>query len=253
MTTSEQEETAKSPMPSTTSEAEEPLHSTSENIVSVLVGPEAKRYAIDKDLLCSRSGYFKAALTGNFREAEDLVVTLEDEDIETFEKLVEWLNTDVLVGYEGPEIADEEFDGTSLFNVYLFAEKRIILLLQNAAVDAIIPLINDGYIPANEIRHVWTRTTESSPICKLLVNSMLSSYPYREFQKHIDQYEMTFIAAVATCGASFFDEARCFIDSHRGAGMKALVNEAANPWETRCEQYHIHEPSEPRCGGNGWH
>ena len=62
-------------MPSTTFETEKPLHPTSENIVSVLVGPEAKWYAIDKDLLCSRSGYFKAALTGNFREAEDLVVT----------------------------------------------------------------------------------------------------------------------------------------------------------------------------------
>lgn len=84
MTTPEQERIAKFPKPSTTSEIEKPPRSTSENIVSVLVGPEAKRSAIDKDLQCSRSGYFKAAVTGNFREAEELAVTLEDEDTEAF-------------------------------------------------------------------------------------------------------------------------------------------------------------------------
>ena len=83
---------------------------------------------------------------------------------------------------------------------------------------------------------------------------MLSSYRREEFQKHVDQYDITFIAAVATCGASFFDEARCPTCSHKiSAGMEVLVKAAADPWETRCGQYHIHEPSEPRCGGNGWY
>ena len=185
------------------------------------------------------------------------MVILEDEDAETFEEFVEWLNTNVLVEYEGPEISDEDFDATSLaslFNVYLFAEKRIIPLLQNASVDAILPLIKDVIIDANKIRHVWPRTTESSPIRKLLVNSMLSGYPSEEFQKHVDQYDTAFIAAVATCGAEFFNEARSWTYSYNiCAGMGALVNAVADPWETRCEQYHIHEPSEPRCGGNGWY
>ena len=179
------------------------------------------------------------------------MVTMEDEDTETFEKFMEWLNTDVLVEYEGPDRSDEDLEGTSLiplFNVYLFAERRIIPRLQNAAVDAIIPLIKDVRIPANEIRHVWTRTTESSPISRLLVISMLSSYPRGEFQENMDQYDITFIAAVATCGAIFFEEALFLTGTPKCSAMKKLVKEAADPWKTRCEQYHTHELSEPRCG-----
>ena len=136
-------------------------HSLFETIVMVDIRPERIRYAIHKGLLCSRLDYFKAALTENFSEAADQEVTLDDEDPEVFRTFNAWLYTDVLVEDTDPEMQQWSL----LFRIYVFAEKRIIPLLRNAAIDEIIRAHAKRSIPTEEIRHAWARISTTQAPC----------------------------------------------------------------------------------------
>ena len=76
----------------------------------VLVGPGKQRFDVHKALICSRSDFFKAALTGNFKEV-DGTIKLPEQDPATFKYFVHWLYTDGLRGLYypqsfGPRIAE---------------------------------------------------------------------------------------------------------------------------------------------------
>ena len=59
--------------------------------VIIYVGPERKRYLIHKDLLTTQSEFFDRALNGNFKEAEQNLIYLEEESPAAFDLLVGWL------------------------------------------------------------------------------------------------------------------------------------------------------------------
>ena len=254
MTTPEQGQTpgqggiAKASVSDRTSAPKTKPHSLFETIVFVDVGPEQIRYAIHKGLLCSRSGYFKAALTGNFSEATDQVVTLDDEDPDTFRTFNAWLYTDVLV----EDVDPEAIPWTLLFNIYVFAEKRIIPLLQNAVIDEIIRVNQKAPIPTTEIRRVWAKTAETSPLRKLLVDTKLNedeSYFMYQFQSHIDQYDIAFVAAVAIRATELmtleFNRPGTKPDTREDISRWLQV--ISDPWRVRCQHYHTHEPLDVHC------
>jgi hypothetical protein len=59
--------------------------------VIICVGPERKRYLIHKDLLTKQSEFFNKVLNGNFKEAEENLIYLEEESPAAFDLLVGWL------------------------------------------------------------------------------------------------------------------------------------------------------------------
>ncbi len=70
-------------------------------MVIVLVGPEEHRFDLHKGLISSRSGFFKAAFMGKFKEA-DGNLTLPEQDPATFRYFVYWLYTGSLRGLHYP-------------------------------------------------------------------------------------------------------------------------------------------------------
>ncbi|KAH7094591.1 hypothetical protein FB567DRAFT_574567 [Paraphoma chrysanthemicola] len=61
------------------------------SFVTVKVGSESKIYHIHKPLLIHHPGYFRNALRGSWKEAQEGVVTLADVDSGIFNVFVEWL------------------------------------------------------------------------------------------------------------------------------------------------------------------
>lgn len=241
-------QTAKDAVPNESLTSNKRLHSHFEYMVFVDVGAEQKRYAMHKGLLCSRSGYFKAALTGKFREAEDQVVTLDDEEPETFRMFNAWLYTDVLVEDSDPLA----ISWSSMFNIYIFAEKRIIPLLQNAAIDAIIRASKKENFPSEEIRHAWAMTGEKSSLRKLLVDLRLyegEDYFNDQFRTHIDDYDIAFVAAVAMRAAELITLSLDREDSKPEAkeAITQWLRMIHDPWDLRCQRYHIHEALAVPC------
>ena len=68
----------------------------------VLVGSEKQRFDIHKGLICSRSEFFKAAFTGNFKEV-DGTIKLPEQDPAIFKYFVYWLYTGCLRGLYYPK------------------------------------------------------------------------------------------------------------------------------------------------------
>jgi hypothetical protein len=59
--------------------------------VKVFVGPKRQHWAIVEDLLCNYSEYFRAAFKGNFKEAINKEIRLEEDDPAAFGKVIDWL------------------------------------------------------------------------------------------------------------------------------------------------------------------
>jgi hypothetical protein len=59
--------------------------------VTVIVGPEARKYVIHKTFLSHYSEYFDNALNGSWEEAEDRTIALDDIEPRTFDFFVDWL------------------------------------------------------------------------------------------------------------------------------------------------------------------
>ena len=68
-------------------------------IVRIYVGPEEKVFDLHKELLCSKSKFFRAAFEGSFREAGEEAMKLPEQNVETFQYFVHWLYSGKLTGY----------------------------------------------------------------------------------------------------------------------------------------------------------
>lgn len=81
------------------------------DLVTIEVGPEKKVFHVYKDVLTSASPYFKAAFEGEFREATEKRIYVEDISTSTFEAFMDWLYFRQLPGgnaYEETDSDDEE-------------------------------------------------------------------------------------------------------------------------------------------------
>lgn len=66
------------------------------------MGPDENQFDVYKELLCSVSDFFAAALDGGFKEAEAGAVKLPEQNPDTFQYFVHWLYAGKLTGYFRP-------------------------------------------------------------------------------------------------------------------------------------------------------
>lgn len=110
--------------------------------VSILVGPERKRYFIFKDLLSAKSSYFAA----QFKECWDGKkddVELCDAGEEEFEIVMDWMHLDKLptrlTVYNG-----DNHNWNLISRIYKLADKLIIPKLQNEFLTAEVATLRKG-------------------------------------------------------------------------------------------------------------
>ena len=146
-------------------------------LVEVIVGPQRQLFLLHKKILCNVSSYYRAALEGSFAEGLTQKIELPEDDVTVFEYFRAWLYSPI--SQESLPSASElepyiDLDSKLLFDLYVFADVRDIPLLQNYTMDAIIwkSELTDTF-SGPLIHHVYDRTTPSSPLRKLLVDSWM--------------------------------------------------------------------------------
>lgn len=92
--------------------------------------PSGKTFHLHIDILCDKCKYFRAALTGNFEEADTKQLVLEEVSDNTFGFFLKWL-------YGGSIQADSDLTWTGFFDLWFFADYLCIPALQNHVVDAL--------------------------------------------------------------------------------------------------------------------
>ncbi|CAN9306467.1 unnamed protein product [Alternaria sp. RS040] len=147
----------------------------------VVVGPEALSFTVHLDLLIHHSPFFRAALTGSFKEADEKLVTLPDTASNTFELFVHWLyyqrlpietdSSELLALYRDAE--DDEVLYENLVSLYIFCDKYYVPGLKRECLDTLFYQITENpYLSEfNIIRRTFNNLeTNRDPLCRLLVD-----------------------------------------------------------------------------------
>ncbi|KAK4692922.1 hypothetical protein P7C71_g4377, partial [Lecanoromycetidae sp. Uapishka_2] len=146
-------------------------------VVTLLVGIEKALFNVHEELLFNASPVFKAALSGRFSEANTRSMELPDDDVDTVERMVQWIYTKHL------SLTAVTSDVTSsecywqLAHLNTLADKYDITALKNAIIDKMFELYlslkrnpNVGKPPQPLlIQYIYSNTTETSAFRKALV------------------------------------------------------------------------------------
>lgn len=129
----------------------------------ITVGSIKTKFHVHKSLLCEQSDYFKAAFEGQFAEAKSEELTLEDEDPELFDRLLDW----VYLQYLEPIAARDNEHAKELVKLWVLADKFLMHRLANEAINALYKGrpkdLKDIY------NWVWQHTCEPSKLRSFLV------------------------------------------------------------------------------------
>lgn len=173
-------------------------------------------------------------MAGGFKEAEEGLIILEDEDPDVFERFNGWL-------YTGDLLKEVETSATiswsELLDMCIFAEKRDVPRLHNATIDAMIRTIGaKRTVPGTEIGYAWNNTADSSKLHDFLVDLYVKKADVqkclrREGSKS-EAIPYDFIAEIAIG----------LYKSREGGAVHIDM------WKDRC-RWHIHETADPPCEG----
>lgn len=175
-------------------------------------------------------------MNGDFSEAINQEVVLDDEDPEVFARFNGWLYTSILlVGDE----TEKSITFKSLVDLYIFAEKRGVIRLQNAVVDAIIKKNQASRgqcaMPDHSLQRAWTNTPDSSPLHCLLIDLYVRRANFPEIlanEKKCKQFDKDILIA--------------FVLAFHKMKEDGSFNTNYNFWKKRC-QYHSHDDLVPPC------
>ncbi|OJD35418.1 btb poz domain protein [Diplodia corticola] len=118
-------------------------------VVKVVVGKGERSEELEfhQGLLCAASSYFEAGFKkGRFKEGNEGVIRLEEDDVDTVKRFKEWLYgrptlPKTLTSDQGPDgrgVADIDM---SIFRLYYFADCRGVLSLKNVIINLVAGLL----------------------------------------------------------------------------------------------------------------
>jgi len=160
--------------------------------IKVLVGPPDQpfEFCLSKALLCLSSTYFKVALKGDFREAKENVIHLDDEDAQVFRAYATWLVTKKLTRKDTREGLSCLGYEQHLLNMYLFADKRGIAAFGNAVITLLASwTFEAGTVSPQSLARVYDLLPPDSKLRQFLVDDEVAYRIRLRNLKALDLYE----------------------------------------------------------------
>ncbi|KAL8859473.1 MAG: hypothetical protein Q9178_004151 [Gyalolechia marmorata] len=209
-----------------------PLRQLVDEIVTIKLEPSNKTFYIHKGLLCHHSSVFRTMMEHDWKEKQEGIVTLKDEDPETFQRFMLWLYFGKVIDNEAGETI-ETVTARQLVDCYILADRRDVPAMQNYIINTYLrksrtapPLLHGLQ------RYIWRSTPEQSHLRRLFVDIMvLRGDIAAEFkdENEKDTYDKSYIVDV-------------------------LIRKYATPkpiswdelYKKRCD-YHIHNEKVPPC------
>ena len=172
-------------------------------------------------------------MNGGFKEAVEGEIVLADEDAATFTRFNEWL-------YTGGGLLGNDYEENVLYKVlvslYIFAEKRGIVRLQNAVIDGIIKKNSRSKVlPNSYIRRAWKNTADTSPLRTLLVDLYVRKANFAAMMGD-EKKKMLFDKDILVSFVLAF---------HRMKDDRSILA-SYDFWKRRCN-YHVHDDKSPPC------
>ena len=179
------------------------LHSFDDDIVSIIVGSEKRRFMAHGSVLGHSSSFFRAALDKAWKEGKARVIELPDDDVDLFHRYLHFLHTKRLPCNPVAAATHTEFDVHEkefelLARMYVLAEKLQDDTMRNAIIDGFIAKgsLRDSegtrWFATNEdVDIIYRGTGQGSHMRRLLVDMHVSSGHARWLEDEINNAEFT--------------------------------------------------------------
>ncbi|KAI9709181.1 MAG: hypothetical protein M1812_007766 [Candelaria pacifica] len=164
-TTLAETQSAPKPAPKPVAKGEKPAFEDlyTNEIVTLLVGPEKKEFKIHKGLLCHESSYFQAALTGDWKEGLEGPVLLVEDSPATYQLFFKWLYTSKL-------FEDDLKPAGCLISLWVLADKRGVPALGNLCIDLLVAKCPDKAVMFDSVKYIYRNTVPGAALRRLLVD-----------------------------------------------------------------------------------
>ncbi|KAM0717913.1 hypothetical protein Q7P37_006245 [Cladosporium fusiforme] len=201
-----------------------------ENMITVLVGPQEKGFAIHKSNICDKSAFFEAACAPDrLRENNEKLVRLPNVEPVHFEAYAHWVYTQKLVLDVGDQRACDKESAAKeqdfCFDLYILADMLDDAVLRSKMLSIIIEEIalwsNQAWFPSMEtVRHVWERTTAGSDLRCFLVRWLINQRSTAIPAMDLDHQPKEFVRDLLT---ALLDDPNRVL--RRGNELQALMEE----------------------------
>lgn len=115
-------------------------------------------------------------MEGSFKEANDLTVTLPEDNPATFERFMQWLYS------ERFEVTRQKW--RELIDLYILSDKLGVVRLQYLLISMLIKRVNNkGRFPHISVaKKIYTNTPDGSPLRKLMVAIWANNFSMSNFR-----------------------------------------------------------------------
>lgn len=146
-------------------------------MATIFIGPESKKFVIHKDVLCSNSEYFKAALSGRFKEAETKEMGFPDVQPAIFRTVVHWVYTGI-TEFEDGSLEVDLSNFQAAYQVYFWADSYETIHLRHQILDIISGVSEQGEIVPHPAHYgkIFKTLPENSGLCKFLVDYLVEEW-----------------------------------------------------------------------------
>jgi hypothetical protein len=157
--------------------------------VTINVGSnnEQKRFVVHEDLLTHYSKFFRAALKGGFKEANERIIPLGEQSPRLFELFVHWLyyqrfpatehndDQEIIRLFQDSKHVPNMYNSVeTLIKLHVFADQYDVEKLMQATVDELYCHVLDTKVnmcmPATSIEYAFDHLRTTTPMCRLLVD-----------------------------------------------------------------------------------
>ena len=172
-----------------------------EEEITILVGPEERRFVAYKDVLCYSSKFFRAALEKDFKEKNEKIVRLPEVDIGTFSIYLQWAYTGQVVGvpvcqtclhnsYQGVYGEHEDPCEMAYIDLYILGDLLDDIRLRNHIMDMIaLNNLEFDTLPAvKAIQRAWASTPPHSKLRQYCLDSCVWDRDSEWLQQQLGQY-----------------------------------------------------------------
>jgi len=200
-----------------------------DDTVTIVVGPEKRRFIAPKNVLCQHSLFFKAAFSGNWAESSPgSCLEMPEDDSDAFTTYLHWTVTGEVV-YDHEIASDADTLLQESVDLYILADKVCDKQLQNTVIDHLDSLFEG-------LEWLPTEVETFRPMGRLPEHCMLYKYLVDQFAFTATMvYKVDLVAAYP----AFFAKVLSVTSSQRKRdGVK---------WEPATCDYHLDDADNPEC------
>ncbi|KAK3715689.1 hypothetical protein LTR37_006914 [Vermiconidia calcicola] len=206
--------------------------------ITVLVGPDEKRYVVHKNLVCDNSSFFRAACNGDWKETKEKVVRLPEVDPDIFANYLGWIYTGELDVRDASSVAsapkyhdnmpvkEQTVLEIRTVDTYAFGDMVQDVRFCNTVVDELKRLVEDTKsIPAmSSVEHLYERVHRKSGFMRLWVDYYAFDHKPDQFAREEAGLPASFVFDIAhacikrqgtpLASQKPFNRPKCFYHKH---------------------------------------